>query len=294
MAIRLFQKLKKRIQRRRKRTKTSSHHPTTNDQPIPTSYTASNSYYSSNYISDSSSLSIHSSSRTYDSYTTMTSSMSKQELEGTLLPPSASAPPLNEDEDSNIIVATAVSAIPVDYFHYNNNNNGQQDDQQQQQQPLNDAEIPTATNLLSYNEAVIASPNEQARAVTHQTNFGTDMGRIRSSEERDNIKKGQRESLAKNYHEKQAVERANQEMKERKRMDKFLGKNSNVLMRDSNTNDCIEERNTSGTKVVSVEAVSSQKKKTGGGEYEVQEYDVVEYSGSDYDSTYEYKSVYDS
>lgn len=148
----------------------------------------------------------------------------------------------------------------------------------------NNSTIPLAPTLITYDDN---GPEAQNRDTVHKTRLGEDIGRVKGWTEKQQIK-------AANYHSKvkPEIER----------------------MRIINASDVARQRVVEGLEVKEDRYFNQEewikrekekrgynkdqherqdKGKTGPSGYELKEYDVSDYTGYEYDSSYQYKSIYE-
>ena len=167
-----------------------------------------------------------------------------------------------KDSDSSTPVIVAI-AIPETY----------QDD---------DIDINVAPTLQGYQDN---SAEAQNRAVAHQTRIGTDIGRAHSQQERQNNKRAEYYSRFKSSAETARIANANDIAKRRDREGLEVKED---LYFDANAFEKMEVEKIRKEK--EADFAKCNKKKG----YDVEEYDVANYAGNEYDKNgYEYKSVYD-
>lgn len=226
----------------------------------------------------------------------------EDELEATLLPPSSSISdgtpfttaivandyPLPQPPAATMSVTKntiAETAIPVTYFCYPENQN--------------DDTSELTTSLVRHTLAPASRDNEnvqhaicvnsqpdnglrRSRVLEDQVTLGTRVGAIINDEMNYADKLNGQRARVNNYHENDAVKKANLAAVHR-------NKEVNVTEGDKwFRKDVIISEN---IRVPENKEMVKQEKKSAG--YEVADYDVQEYQGYEYDGGYEYKSVYD-
>eukprot|EP00560_Eucampia_antarctica_P008659 CAMPEP_0197825182 /NCGR_PEP_ID=MMETSP1437-20131217/2307_1 /TAXON_ID=49252 ORGANISM="Eucampia antarctica, Strain CCMP1452" /NCGR_SAMPLE_ID=MMETSP1437 /ASSEMBLY_ACC=CAM_ASM_001096 /LENGTH=248 /DNA_ID=CAMNT_0043425077 /DNA_START=70 /DNA_END=816 /DNA_ORIENTATION=+ len=145
--------------------------------------------------------------------------------------------------------------------------------------------LPTATYIPSYDDNLIEA---KACAERDLLATATAIGKIKNEASDDAVQRGFRSSaMAEEWQLKEKVKIANKEGKRRDKEGLTVKKNlyvdeSSLMQKSKISNQLDTNKATQGD--------SKQKGKEG---YEVSEYQTSEYSGDTYDSTYEYKSVYD-
>mmetsp|Transcript_19862 Transcript_19862/g.24504 ORF Transcript_19862/g.24504 Transcript_19862/m.24504 type:complete len:242 (-) Transcript_19862:173-898(-) len=232
------------------------------------------------------------------------------ELEGSLLDPNnttatlmAEATPFSQeggcDEEDDIFVnndARVVAVIPVavpasspvnasavtsavsptDYFEYNNENM-ERDARHNMNIRTN---IPVAPALNAFDDN---TPYDQENEVSTKVRIGSDIGKILASEEKDRIKRIGANAKSKPYFDKQRVAAGCVVAKQRDREgfdvkdDKYV--NEAQLLENEKKKESV--------------TLSKANHYASGGEYKVSKYEVKEFKVTEYDESYEYKSVYD-
>jgi len=142
--------------------------------------------------------------------------------------------------------------------------------------------FPIAPALLNYDDA---SPDVQARDVAQKSNLGSDLGRIAAKEERNQIYKENRKVSSSSG---QVVIEA----KQIKTAVQIARQRDKATSRDNCT---VPVETAEWKNGVKVDCEMNAKPKDFLDEvgYKVEEYSINSFKGSEYDSTYEYKSVYD-
>jgi hypothetical protein len=196
-----------------------------------------------------------------------------EELEGTLLVPTALAIPHDNLDHSNIPMAstTAATALPTTYFEYDTAL-ADADATEKQQKVV----VEEAVALPSYNE--FANDPHRDRDTLAQANR---KGLIQTDAEIEKIKRANRESFAINYHIGDQIKEANRLAAATKRKEE-LG-----MLQTSATIPKEEYVPPAIAKAPEFYEGSYTK------DYEVAEYETTDYETTDYETT-EYKSVYDS
>jgi hypothetical protein len=194
-----------------------------------------------------------------------------EELEGTLLLPTAHAVHI-DNHDSSVPMAstTAATALPTTYFEYDT---ALADSTEKQDEIV----VEEAVALPSYNELTSNDPHRDRNTLARAQR----KGRIQTDEEIEEVKRANRESFAVNYHIKDQIKEANRLAAATKRKEE-LG-----MLQTSAT--IPKEEYVPPAKVKAPEFYEGSY----GNDYEVQEYETSEYETTEYETT-EYKSVYDS
>lgn len=180
------------------------------------------------------------------------------ELEGTLLPPTA----VPVDENPQL----AAAAVPVTAFLYDEN----------QDAVTAETDIPTAP-FLPLDQGEQSREEKEQQAIT----MGKRKGKIQAESEKQGIGKASGESFAKNWHAKRQVERGNEEARRR-------NQEGVQVKEDKYTVERPDEKKGSAEK----EDYAFQSTYKSG--YDVAEYETTDYRASDDYDVSEYKSVYES
>ena len=195
-----------------------------------------------------------------------------EELEGTLLVPTALAVP-NDNLDNSIPMAstTAATALPTTYFDY--------------ETALADADSTEKEHEIVVEEAVaLPSYNEFTNDQHRDSNTlaqANRKGMIQTEAEIQEIKRANRESFAINYHTSDKIKEANRLAAATKRKEE-LG-----MLQTSAT--IPKEEYVPPASVKAPEFYEGSY----GKDYEIAEYETADYETTDYEPI-EYKSVYDS
>jgi hypothetical protein len=195
-----------------------------------------------------------------------------EELEGTLLVPTALAVP-HDNLDHSIPMAstTAATALPTTYFEYDAAL-ADADSTEKQQEIV----VEEAVAIPSYNE--FTNDPHRERDTLAQANR---KGMIQTEEEIEEIKRANRESFAINYHTRDQIKEANRLAAATKRKEE-LG-----MLQTSATIPKVDYVPPATVKAPEFYEGSYGK------DYEIAEYETTNYETADYETT-EYKSVYDS
>ena len=204
----------------------------------------------------------------------------QSELEGTLLPPvSAYYPPSsNTNTTNNMETIPVATAIPINYFDYNAKND-----------ETYNHDIPIAPVLSIPSVTRNDSPKVQAKIVSEKAGYASDMGRIQSSQERDAILAANRKVYALNYHEAQRIEQA-QKIAKRRVQEGF---NMNQYFSVAPLRQNSERSRSSSSSSSSIPKCDNDSGKGGNCGYQISDYKTSSYTGGTYDTSYEYKSVYE-
>lgn len=171
--------------------------------------------------------------------------------------------------DANIVIATAVVVDRVE------NRNCTTEE-------ANDA-IPIAPVLLNYDDA---SPDVQARDVAQKSTLGSDKGRIAAIEERKRIFNENRKvssGTGQVANEAHRIKAATQ-----------IGRQRDKVVNSADAT--IVQVETTGRKIgvkVDCEANAKPKDLLDEPGYKIGQYNINSFKGGEYDSSYEYKSVYE-
>lgn len=169
-------------------------------------------------------------------------------------------------------------AIPLP----NNSTTFEQSDAFHQDGAMNHSSIPFAPALVSYNDY---GPEVQSRAIEQKTRLAEDIGRVKSLTETEQIKVANYHSKMNPKIERMRIINAGDVAKQRSveglevKYDNYF--NEQELLRREKE------------KMIKEQQRNQSKEKRGDGGYNVKDYDVSEYSGYEYDTSYEYKSIYE-
>lgn len=194
-----------------------------------------------------------------------------EELEGTLLVPTAHAVP-HDNLDNSIPMAstTAATALPTTYFEYDTALADADATEKQHEIVLEEA-----VALPSYNE--FSNDQQRDRNTLAQANR---KGMIQTEEEIEEIKRANRETVAINYHTEDKIKEANRLAAATKRKEEM------GMLQTSAT---IPKEKYMPPAVKAPEFYEGSY----GTDYEIAEYETTDYETTEYETT-EYKSVYES
>lgn len=138
------------------------------------------------------------------------------------------------------------------------------------------------------------SPQDQEREVSNKTFEGSHVGRINALTENKHIRKENRKAMLHNRNEAQSIGLGNQIAKQRDR-EGFDSRNYRVeeeALRQQNKQREEEAKRIKDAGKGKDDGANGVTKEEGGG-YQCEEYNMTTYDGMEYESNYEYKSVYD-
>lgn len=198
------------------------------------------------------------------------------ELEGTLLPVATQVVECCNNTNNNISLAEA--AVPVtEIFDYDVAIAEEERLKEQEENEIEAITIPD--NGTQHNYAGVSDDSRTAVGNAER------VGRFKSEEELDAIRKAKQRIFPHNYHEENSIKKANETAMRRDReglqiKDDHLDSGVSSLSKTNDKSDKEIMRN------------QQQKQKPRASGYQVKEYDVDSYDTKGYDVT-EYKSVYD-
>ena len=145
-----------------------------------------------------------------------------------------------------------------------------------------DEDIPVAPTLHAYEDN---SPAAQVHANAQMLRVGTDIGRTNTRDEQYQIRAANFQSQEKPIIEQERI-RAARELAKQRVKEGFDVEEDKYFDKEAMEKEEVEKLRKKQ------QAEDAARVKKGGG-YETSEYDVSSYAGTEYASTYEYKSVYD-
>ena len=148
---------------------------------------------------------------------------------------------------------------------------------------MNDIPLQVAPALHTYEDN---SPEAQNHAVAQKTRIGSDIGRVNAVQERQRIRNLNGRTKSQTGLERTRVINA-RDVAQQRVAEGFDVREDKYFNPEAFVENAIEKKLKDQDKAYS----DAKKEKQVG--YEVQEYDVAEYAGNEYDTSYEYKSVYD-
>lgn len=141
----------------------------------------------------------------------------------------------------------------------------------------------TAPFIPTYEE--LSPQKSSTRLVSERLKIANEIGRVKAGEDAERDEKNVRKIHAHYYHANEAVKEANRKAKQR-------DKAGLEIKEDEYHKENVAEDGGFFSAKDRIDQEATTYKKNEGG-YEVSEYETSDYQGMEYDSNYEYKSVYD-
>jgi hypothetical protein len=201
------------------------------------------------------------------------------ELEGTLLPIAQEVFP-----DNNNSHQAAPTAVPIQFFDYDVALANENEEEQEQDSIRIAHPIPFSDGRPNPNS--IADDSQMAvKNAEH-------VGRIKTEEELDAIRKANTRVYTNNYYEHQAIQLANQIAQQRNKEGLKIKPKSTSITKSNKANESTVSTSTTSSTTASTNSDNCGHKVGGG--YQIHDYQLGEtnYETSDYDVK-DYKSVYD-
>mmetsp|Transcript_15495 Transcript_15495/g.29237 ORF Transcript_15495/g.29237 Transcript_15495/m.29237 type:complete len:212 (-) Transcript_15495:1818-2453(-) len=201
-----------------------------------------------------------------------------------------------EEEHHDVVVLPCSPQVPVIAVPLPNDSNGQRysgynlvndtfnDD------IMNDSTIPLAPTLITYHDN---GPEAQNRATAQKTRLGEDIGRVNSLTERQQIASANYHSKVKPEIERMRIINATDIARQREAEGLEVKQDTMYYFHDQEQQRQEWLKRETGKKYEMEQSKNQEKEQNGPSGYQVKDYEVSDYNGYEYDTSYQYKSIYE-